>query len=435
MKKLKGVGLALSGGGFRASLFHLGVTRRLHELGILQQVTRLSTVSGGSIFAGFLANVLIEENRSMLEFDDWNEEISKPFRKFVRKDIRTGLFMRHVGWNWLASGPRAKGYERVFAKRLTGRNLVELPDKKDGVEFIFLATDMKYGVSWKFTQDNVGQYVSGHWSTPETMPIAKAVAASACFPPIFGPIPIKSIGRETAYLTDGGVYDNTGMEPIWDENKIVLISDSGAPFKSAVPKWYGSRLLRYSEIGRNQVGAQRRRALVRRLDSDYRTIRVFPPNHKTLTDVSNPCGNANQSGCFTDDKRLTDKPTGSYWRIESKKKNFKVGASDEFKSELADLEKNWYGYSDDVKTDIVPKHIATIRTDLDSFTTEESGILENHGYYMADIAVRRHARAVGDFSASFKVPNPDLIDEDLVRKALKNSSSLLAFWKRWLNKA
>ncbi len=434
MKKLSGMGLALSGGGFRASLFHLGVTRRLHELGVLQQVTRISTVSGGSIFAGFLANVLIEKDRSTLDFDDWDEEVSKPFRKFVRRDIRTGLFLRHVGWNWLASGPRAKGYEKVFAKRLSSRNLVELPDKKDGVEFRFLATDMKYGVLWKFAQDQVGAYASGYRSTPDTMPIAKAVAASACFPPIFGPIPIKSEGKETAYLTDGGVYDNTGMEPIWDDNKIVLVSDSGSPFKQAVPKWSGSRLLRYSEIGRNQVGAQRRRALMRILDPDYQTVRNFPPDHETLTDIANPCANGDQDGCFMGDKRPTDKPIGGYWRIQSKKKNFKSGASDEFKSEIAHLEQEWYGFSDDKDADIVPKYIATIRTDLDSFTTDESGILENHGYYMADIAIRRHAREVGDFSAPFEVPNPDLTDEDIVRKALKNSGSLLSFWKRWFNK-
>lgn len=43
------VGLALSGGGFRASLFHLGVLARLAETDILRAVEVMSTVSGGSI--------------------------------------------------------------------------------------------------------------------------------------------------------------------------------------------------------------------------------------------------------------------------------------------------------------------------------------------------------------------------------------------------
>ena len=45
------LGLALAGGGFRASLFHLGVLRRMAELDLLRYVQVLSTVSGGSIVA------------------------------------------------------------------------------------------------------------------------------------------------------------------------------------------------------------------------------------------------------------------------------------------------------------------------------------------------------------------------------------------------
>ena len=51
------IGLALSGGGFRAAAFHLGVLNRLEELEILQRITRVSTVSGGSI-TGALVNEL-----------------------------------------------------------------------------------------------------------------------------------------------------------------------------------------------------------------------------------------------------------------------------------------------------------------------------------------------------------------------------------------
>ncbi|MDX1509476.1 MAG: patatin-like phospholipase family protein, partial [Woeseiaceae bacterium] len=144
MKTLRGQGLALSGGGYRASLFHLGVTRRLHEFGVLQNVTRLSSVSGGSILAGFLAHRLIEAGSKRLEFDDWERDVSAPFRQVVRRDIRTGLVVRHVLWNWASPEPRARGLEKAFRKRLGERRLVELPDPADdGIEFIFLATDIK----------------------------------------------------------------------------------------------------------------------------------------------------------------------------------------------------------------------------------------------------------------------------------------------------
>ena len=143
-KKLSGEGLALSGGGYRASLFHLGVTRRLHEIGALQRITRLSSVSGGSILAGFLAHRMLDRGATRLEFEDWEGEVSAPFRKLVSKDIRTGLLLRHIAWNWIWPAPRARGLEKAFRKRLGARRLVELPNKSDqSVEFIFLATNIE----------------------------------------------------------------------------------------------------------------------------------------------------------------------------------------------------------------------------------------------------------------------------------------------------
>ena len=434
MKVLEGNGLALSGGGFRASLFHLGVTRRLHELGVLQKITRLSTVSGGSIFAGFLANQLIEKDRVTLHFDDWHKEVSGPFKKFVRKDMRTGLILGHIGWNWLNPGPRAKGYERSLRKRLTKRKLIELPDAEDNlnvVEFVFLATSLKYGTAWRFEPRRMltwrGKKGKGY-EVGDTR-ISTAVAASACFPPIFGPIVIDLPDGEKAYLTDGGVYDNTGMEPVWDENKLVLVSDCGSPFSDVVPKWYGSRLMRYIAIGQNQVGAQRRRALIGRLDDDYETVRVFAPDDPKLDKEPPDCKRSAEPNCFMSNRRSTDNPRGAYWRLESRKANFLGNGDQTFKDDVARLEKDWYGYSPDIQD-----QIAHIRTDLDSFTEAESCILENHGYYMADIAVRCHARGDADFDAEFKVPNRKYIDEAVVKKALKHSASKLWFWKRWFDK-
>src|SRR4051812_40487187 len=51
---LDGVALCLSGGGYRAMLFHLGAVWRLNDLGYLRRLDRVSSVSGGSITAGML---------------------------------------------------------------------------------------------------------------------------------------------------------------------------------------------------------------------------------------------------------------------------------------------------------------------------------------------------------------------------------------------
>src|SRR6516165_3702673 len=59
------IGLALSGGGFRASIFHLGVIRRLEELGIMPDVSVISSVSGGSIIAAYYACRMEDKVRSL----------------------------------------------------------------------------------------------------------------------------------------------------------------------------------------------------------------------------------------------------------------------------------------------------------------------------------------------------------------------------------
>ena len=417
MKQLSGQGLALSGGGYRASLFHLGVARRLHEFGILQQITRLSSVSGGSILAGFLAHRMLERGATMLAFDDWEAEVSDPFRQMVRRDIRTGLFMRHIAWNWFWPAPRARGLERAFRKRIGARPLVDLPKRADGgIEFIFLATNIEKGTPWRFTSGKIGNY-----TTPADMTIAEAVAASACFPPIFGPIKVKKDGRTIAHLTDGGVYDNTGMEPIWNSNKVVLVSDAGTPFDFKVPKWFGSRIMRYVDIGRNQVGALRRRAIIRRLHRHYQTVRD--------DQGPSPCSLSSQNDCYMHERRVTDKPTGAFWRLASSKRGFCENCSDEFAREVNELEQDWYGYPEELQQSL----IGEIRTDMDSFTKAESKILENHGYFMADLAIRRHARHLGNVQIEFRVPHRDVLDAETVRNALRVSHSRLHFWSRWFD--
>src|SRR6185437_11008862 len=81
-----GIGLALSGGGFRAMLFHAGALLRLNELGILSRAARISSVSGGSIAAGYLAYVwgkLLSSNVSGV-FERFKEDYVEPILEFSR---------------------------------------------------------------------------------------------------------------------------------------------------------------------------------------------------------------------------------------------------------------------------------------------------------------------------------------------------------------
>src|SRR5882672_9715999 len=86
--------LCLSGGGFRAALFHLGALRRLNELGILGRVDLVCSVSGGSILAAHLATRLRAWPASGTPFPTWEEAVETPFRAFVRNNIRTGAILK-----------------------------------------------------------------------------------------------------------------------------------------------------------------------------------------------------------------------------------------------------------------------------------------------------------------------------------------------------
>ena len=81
------IGLALSGGGFRATLYHLGLTRFLRDAGILSQVTQITSVSGGSIFAAHLMLNWDRFNGSPNVFDAAASELLSVVRLDVRNRI------------------------------------------------------------------------------------------------------------------------------------------------------------------------------------------------------------------------------------------------------------------------------------------------------------------------------------------------------------
>lgn len=399
-------GLALSGGGYRASLFHLGALTRLHELGIAKSLTRISSVSGGSIIAAHLAHSMLEHgNGTTVDFgsaQDWEDIVARPFREFAGKDARTWPTIAFAVWGQLKPTLRANYLRNRYEERLTDKKLNELPTKDQGVEFVFLATDMSSGTSWRFGPREMYSYKTRKNPVGDTT-IATAATASACFPPLFGPMRLETPNSGTISLTDGGVYDNSGMEPVWKGHDLVLVSDAGQPWDTTVPRAYTGKLMRYANIATNQVRAQRQRALVR---------------------------------MFKNAPALGKSTEGALWRLSSDTESFLTegGAAlrDTVKQLKADANNfKWYGYDDEA----VLQRIYSIRTDLDVFTELEAKVLENHGYYFADLAIRTHLSGTYPIpSSSFKPPHPDFLrpDERLIA-GLKNSHSRTAFWKRWFS--
>jgi NTE family protein len=304
---------------------------------------------------------------------------------------------------------RAERLAEILKERLTDRYLTDLPKKGEGTSFIFLATDYLDNVAWEFEQHRIGHYDMDikNRLPSDGIRIAQAVAASASFPPIFGPVRFRvkqrTGGKEyEAWLTDGGVYDNLGMEPVWKGTKYprVLISDGGAVLDRKLPKWYGSRLFRYTSIATDQVRSRRQSGFIAKIKRS---------------------------------KKYSENYDGALWRNASKRRNFIADAPDDGKARIQEMMENgWYGYDDSDKGTI-DNYIAKIRTDLDRFTTAEAKILENHGYFNADIAIRAFLPEFISESAPFEVPHSDAqyLDDNLVRKHLKGSESRWRFVERY----
>lgn len=344
----EGVALCLSGGGYRAALFHLGVLRRLDELGALGSVATVSGVSGGSILAAYLAQHVERWPQPGERVPRFAEEVAPGFRDFTRKNIRTFWILKRPFNRYAA----VEGLQRRYEKDVIRMRLGELPERP---AFVFSATDMSFGVNWTFKREAAGSYLAGYLEPPPAdWPAAKAVAASSCFPPMFEPMPLdvaperlkggkapKGPRRDELvkdlHLTDGGVYDNMALEAVWKDHSAVLVSDGGAVFNRVAPHGLISQIGRYLAIQGNQAGAVRKRWLVSQFMSSGET-------HLR----------------------------GVYFGIGSTATHFHDAAA---------------GYSEEEVA-----VIARIRTDLDYFTDAEAGVLQNHGYLLAEAAMRAHGR-------------------------------------------
>jgi len=386
-----GIGLCLSGGGFRASLFHLGALRRLNETGILARTDfkTITSVSGGSITAAALATALAKrkaDETGTISREAWDREVRDPLRAFTKKDVRTGPFLKRLRpWNLWKTETTVNALAERYEKELTPLRLKQLPERP---AFLFLATDLSWGVSWAFTRDWMGDYQAGYMPTPEDFPVARAIAASACFPPLFGPMRLrlnpedlkqgsapKGKHRDACLsdfrLTDGGDYDNMGLEPVWKSHAVVLVSDAGGLFTNESDRGLFWRIPRYQAIQERQARALRKRWLIASFSQG------------TLD--------------------------GTYWGVGSSPSQYEDGVA-------------FPGYSKELAREV----IAEIRTDLDAFSDAEAAVLENHGYLLADAAIRRHVPALlPDPVPPPTVPHPDWLPpartEDAIRAALKDS--------------
>jgi NTE family protein len=241
-----GKALCLSGGGYRAMLFHAGVLWFLNESKLLQQLNRISSVSGGSITAGVLAlhwKELLFENGIASNFED---TVVKPIRNLATRTIDVSSVMTGTLWFGTIGEKIADSYRKYLFDDKTLQDMVgEVPGQSP--RFVFNATNVQSGALWRFMKPYMRDYRVGEVKNP-TVDLAVVVAASSAFPPLLSPVELDldpddftpDSGRDLQgrefrtqiVLTDGGVYDNLGLETAWKRYRTILVSDAGGGFRA-----------------------------------------------------------------------------------------------------------------------------------------------------------------------------------------------------------
>ena len=273
-----GMALCLSGGGYRAMVFHLGTLWRLNELGLLKGLARVSSVSGGSITAAMLG---LMWNR--LEFNAANVAtnleplVVNAIRSMASTTIDTGSVIMGI---LLPRTSVADEVADAYREHLFGDStLQDLPSDGEGPRFVINATNVQTKVLWRFSKPFMGDFRVGLIRNP-TAELAVAVGASSAFPPFLSPATLEldpadfdpttkgdlQIEPYTSHvvLTDGGVYDNLGLETAWKSFETILVSDGGgATSDEPKPKrdWL-EHIYRVLGIINNQVGSLRKRQVI-----------------------------------------------------------------------------------------------------------------------------------------------------------------------------
>jgi NTE family protein len=264
------IGLSLSGGGYRATAFHLGTLNKLNNMGVLPHVNVLSTISGGSITGAYYClhkDDYPAFSKSLYEAVQQKNVVKKVLLSgtflqlvlFTLAFIGTGIYFLFTCYAWLfpvlliaffillfkfqfSIFPVSKRIEHIYnAFFYSGKALSDLPEQpKLVIGSTNLQTSRPFTFSKDWMQDSSYQYLRPpiEFETAN-FPIARAVMASTCVPFAFTPITIdKAFFKNPAdadkihpLLVDGGVYDNQGIHKIMQGGRYncthVITSDAG----------------------------------------------------------------------------------------------------------------------------------------------------------------------------------------------------------------
>lgn len=254
-KEGKKIGLALSGGGYRAAAYHIGTLRALHRLGILDKVDVISSVSGGSITAAYYA--LHKDNYKEFETSFIDKlQIGVLHIAVLNVLAILGVFAvltYYFGWIGLLAGmivlffihywvlPLSLWirwqYDWLFFKKAKFKDLPDSPSVK------LCSTDIATGRLFVCSKEELYGYdykkIMKIQFKQQMFPVSRAVMASSCVPFAFSPVRIpceyfldQTRVNEGPLLVDGGLYDNQGAYKLQEndcdyECSHIIVSDAG----------------------------------------------------------------------------------------------------------------------------------------------------------------------------------------------------------------
>jgi NTE family protein len=333
----------------------------MNEVGLLAKLARISSVSGGSITAAALA-MFWKELRFNNDTADNLHIVVDRVRELASTTIDVGAVIGGILLPGTISDRVASAYDRVL---FNGTKLSDLTEEAPGKapRFVFNATNVQTAVLWRFSKPYMGDYRVGLVENPDVA-LAIVVAASSAFPPILSPLTLKidqpvkkTVGADLSrppytqqvVLSDGGVYDNLGLETIFKRYTTVLVSDAGqkiAPEENPAQDW-ARHSVRILEIVDNQMRSLRKRELI--------------------------------------EAYLRGDHTGCYWGIRTNYSDYKL-MDDPLKCETRN-----------------PTYLAEIPTRLQAMDGDEQERLINWGYAICDAALRAHVDPA-KFGTEFVTP-------------------------------
>jgi NTE family protein len=271
----RSVGLALSGGGFRAAAFHLGCLRALHDRDLLRRVRVVSGVSGGALMAALWAY-------GPESFADFNACAVEMLRgglhlKILQEVLRPSKIAHNVGATILNGArrltapnsppvmhrsTRTDGLAACLA-RLAFGDAVMPEVTQPGADIVLTATDLRSGGAVRF--GSAVSACSRYGAITEPVPVATAVAASAAYPLYLPAMERRftfdragSQRVQTLLLADGGIYDNLGLS--------VLEPGRSSSYTSHV---YDVRYIISCDAGRGAGDLSNPRTLISRLQRSF----------------------------------------------------------------------------------------------------------------------------------------------------------------------